>query len=560
MGTALLAVATALVTVSAGKPSQLPPKAVNLTQHRTQEQCSTAVADVLAKDLKSLAFPEVEALIGRGWWGCVKDVIVKGHEVRADFTTAVRRAIGEAKHEADDTLNWVDKDYAFPESMPMVFKWAQNETTVMLLGRFAPGWDSPGAKLAVFSNEGGRHFDPDATRDLVKSLLNVSITRDRFYADITAATANTRKRYTMDIPAFGALVPERSKWEIGLAGAAGSMQMSKGAAIPELRVFLKKLFPFKRPWQRLTITAETEAALHAEFGPWASAPGHQQMWEVQLKTSSHTCTGNSIYCPTADKCVESCAACAADLHLATSGLRCIQALRTPTLNSVQFEDQDLAGDSVGGKLVFSKIPQDISLNADFYEARWALDKETPVQDVEPLMHKEANFDTRIVLKVPNGTKVPGQASYIVFYAINPGGQVVMATAQVKDRAVPPPPRGLKFDDTDSMSGLVTGIVEIKPAEDETFISSYEVRFGETTKNGGVKALMGAPLAKSWSSKKWTQKTDTGNLKIEVGEYTAVAVPKGATHILAYSLSGDGLRSVPVPAKFVDLGGKTKKSR
>ncbi|CAK0840208.1 unnamed protein product [Prorocentrum cordatum] len=237
----------------------------------------------------------------------------------------------------------------------MALKWAQNHSAVMLVARFAPKWDSPGANLAVHSTERGRgHVDKERTAARIKELLQVSITARRVSADIIAEAGSARKRYRLEAELFDCI--PRGAGERGGPGLPkGSMQMSTGAQIPELVLTLRKRWPGPRPWARLTAAAAGAGALAPPW--WADAPGLTEQGTAALRehpergATPPTCGhGGALFCSTLDACVPSCEACQGAGLTRTGEHRCVGHPRAVAARRAAFTDTDLRPASVGGPL------------------------------------------------------------------------------------------------------------------------------------------------------------------------------------------------------------------
>eukprot|EP00435_Cladocopium_sp_Y103_P027493 s2616_g6.t1 len=229
-----------------------------------------------------------------------------------------------------ELLRWLDPHYAHPAPTLMAFQWAQNASAVTVAARFAHKWEAPGANLAVYSTDKGQgHVNKDRTEALVKQLLTVSMVNHTLEAEILAKVQNSRKRFTLSLRLFDETVPDASGWSVVFRKAAGSMQMSRGAEIPELHFQMRKRWA--EDWPRLTREAD------------GLEPGERL-------ESSLTCReSGSFYCPSDKSCVAVCSSCQdfpREKLRCTQDLSSLKAVRKPM--EASFHDEDLSPASVGG--------------------------------------------------------------------------------------------------------------------------------------------------------------------------------------------------------------------
>eukprot|EP00913_Durusdinium_trenchii_P026392 g24763.t2 len=211
----------------------------------------------------------------------------------------------------------------------MSFQWAQNAS-------------APGANLAVYSTEKGQgHVNQDRTEALVKQLLRVSMVNNTLEAEILAKVQNGRKRFTLFVQLFDEMVPEASGWSVVFRKAAGSMQMSRGAEIPELHFQMRKRWA--EVWPRLS--RDVEEVVPAELEP--------RMEGAKVSESALTCNkGSGVFCPFSKSCVAVCSMCqdfvVSSLTRCRRTLTSLEAVRSPI--EADFHDEDLQPRMVGGHL------------------------------------------------------------------------------------------------------------------------------------------------------------------------------------------------------------------
>lgn len=552
-----IAVLAALLGVEAAPATavaQLPASVALFSASSTEEEAIKALESVEGTDLRKIKFDQVERLVLNGWWQAASKVITRSHGARLDFTAPVRRAVQEVKKEADSLLRWLDPAFARPAPTKMAVRWVQNTSSLMLAARFSPRWDGPGgANLAVFSNEKGRgHIDKERTALLVKEQLSVNITSSSVHAEITATTGNVRKRFLFSVNLFDEAVPERSSWFVEFRRAQGSMQMSTGALIPELRLHVRKRWPDRRQWPRLTVEEVEQGGMLPQW--WAEAPGMTPEQTVILrdspvrKSTPFTCSvTGSVYCHSADSCVPVCADCkhAATQHSVSK--RCVEPPQAGQIQEVVFHDEDMAPSALGG--IF-RLPQTQDVDfIDKFSLHWGSSAEQllagpPIAETNAVGDLEPNF------KFPLGTVPPAGASHLLVIAKNEAGQAIVVTTPIVDRVSPPPPRLLNFTDTDKARSKIAGIAKVTRADDETYVEAYELHFGFFPSPAApaevlADSLLGTGLTARASS------SGEADPFFEISIPAGTEVPGRADHLVAIAIGRGGTRSEPQVLKLVD---------
>lgn len=536
-----------------------PPFIAALGASRSETEASSVLDAVTDADFKKLPFPEVERLVHHGWWNVSTMVVVRSHSARIDFTPAVRKATGEVKKKADALLRWLDPAFAHPSPTAMAVRWAQNTTAVMIAARFSPSWDGPGgANVAVFSSEKGRgHIDKERTEELVRRQLQVVVDRRHLEADITADAGNARKRFKLDAGLFDEAVPERSSWSVEFRRAQGSMQMSTGALIPELRIFLRKRWPGTRQWPRLTAKKAGQGGLEPSW--WTDAPGVSEDDTALLRGSppqietALTCAANDeVFCARSDACVPACSGhCPEAPTQHSSQPRCVAAPKAAISETATatFQDEDLGPAAVGG---FMRFKHEIS-GEDAIEQlafHWG-HSATEVLANHPSIATAAVFaDSEPSFWLPLGTSPPSGASHLLVIASNEIGKAIVAAATLIDRVHPPPPQGLRFKDADPIRNQIGGSAEVDRAADETHVESYELHFG-LLRDGSVQAIDGPALATA-SPRAVGAPSEPLQLEIKGNP----AVPSRASHLIAFAIGAGEVRSKPEFIMLQDAGPPT----
>eukprot|EP00927_Polykrikos_kofoidii_P055889 TRINITY_DN50073_c0_g1_i1.p1 TRINITY_DN50073_c0_g1~~TRINITY_DN50073_c0_g1_i1.p1 ORF type:complete len:1152 (-),score=202.48 TRINITY_DN50073_c0_g1_i1:20-3448(-) len=529
-------------------------------------------------ELKSLPFPDIETLVSLGWWDAAEAAVVKAHQFKMDFTAPVRRATAEVKREADALLRWLDPRWALPQTTPMAVHWTQNATTVGFAARFAPKWHALGATLSVFSSQHGQgHIDNKATAGLVESLLDINITRNAVHAEIVAEAGSARKRYTLDVDLFDEVVPGCSSWEVSFYRAQGSMQMSTGAKIPQLNVYLCKRWPSQSPWPRPSVTAGSGDEGPSTSGPTAawtedlmivmdSIPAAASAESSPLQVTALTCGLQGLaFCASKGSCLTpsetSCAqGCPGLQFLGASVPRCFALPEArEELVEATFEDTDPRHGMLGGAI---RLP--IAASQGGLEDRLVLRlgddlSQPPLAQVPFCAWSKRQTETGTIEFVLPAEGVPMPTTTklrLKVFGANDAGEVLVAEVKTVDRAKPAPvqvfagPDGAEFVDLDSRTSWIGGTLKVRPApENMAPIASVGVWWGRLGSDGNVDKL----------SFDVEHNLLSGHRR--QGDYIFLDVrgsdmPHEATHLVVDAESTTGWTSDPVAVKVVDVSPPT----
>ncbi|CAE7386897.1 unnamed protein product [Symbiodinium microadriaticum] len=471
--------------------------------------------------------------------------------------------VSELKQEAEELVRWLDPSYAHPASTPMAIQWAQNSSAVMISARFSHKWEAPGANLAVYSTEKGQgHVNKDRTAESVRRLLRVNITASRVEAEILAKVQNSRKRFTLDLNLFDETIPHASGWTVEFRKARGSMQMSRGAEIPELHIHMRKRWPSPDyAWPRL---AEEEGA------EMAVLEKEMQFSGPMLSESTLTCLrGGSLYCPASDSCASSCSGCQG-LGQAR-GSRCgaslaaqLEAASAGDSLGGAFLDEDLQPEMLGGLFRWVHRPELLAAEAfalcwarplDPSEATWKLMRPS---DTQLVAWEVQDSDPWPQLQVPNGTYLPADARHLVLVALPTvpaeeelgGGLcssgIPAAAASVMDRWRPAVEEmSLAFEDVDPQPMSLLGSAKLmriaaKMAGTAAPALSFELRWGRQQQGWWLVGDDNSSLIAKAAA-------DEDEIVMEVrsshSSDAGVRIPRGATHLLVYALGAGGIRTI-----------------
>lgn len=545
----LLAVSVVLIIgtcgVHAGKEKPEPSGLAS----SSSEADALKIAETV--DLKRVDFNDIEELVKRSMWSAARKIIDRSHTEKKDFTAPVRRSAGESKKKATDLLLWLSREYAVPEAIQCATKWAQNRSAILLQARFTQKWDSPGASFAVFSTKGGQgKVDNARTQTAIKDQLNVTLNANGLYAEITAMAGNNRKRYVLNATGlFDVIIPERSHWDIALIRAEGSMQMSRGAHIPELHVEFRKRRPSVKRWPRSKASAKAGHVSNFEDDDWWNdAPG---VSAAELETlrknpprreSPYTCKPlQLLYCHALDTCVASCNKCSNEPTLDPSGTHCLGTPWQGEVGAAHFTDDDLSAGSIGGLLQW----KDPYMAAESFVVWWCDDHRKKLGD-KPLIEIPAGGDDDISVSIPKGTLLPAEAKQLLIVAVNPVGEVEAALSDVSDRIQPQPPQGIKFEDTDMRRGVIGGAVQVSRSVVEDHVNRYALAWGRKKgKRKDIESL--TSVVGILGSHPRPSSADGSPVVFQLEDKE---VPMNATHIIAYTVNGD-VFSEPVHMKFRD---------
>merc|ERR1712226_1720061 len=118
------------------------------------------------------------------------------------------------------------------------------------------------------------------------------------------------------------------------------MQMSEGAEIPELHVFLQKRIASS--WPRLmAVEGDSSDVLATPLEHWHHAPGAAQLKTPSRASTPFTCAAaNDIFCSSSNSCVQSCANCMSAPAVHSTVKKCTGPLETRAVKDARFVDED----------------------------------------------------------------------------------------------------------------------------------------------------------------------------------------------------------------------------
>ncbi|CAJ1445388.1 unnamed protein product, partial [Effrenium voratum] len=505
------------------RPNPETRVAAALRACRTEAEAEAALrseAGVSAAD--GDLFGEVERLVSRGWWRAAQAAVQQGHQHRFDLTAPVRRAVAGVKQEADELVRWLDPSYAHPAATPMAFQWAQNASAVMLSARFSHKWEAPGANLAVYSTDKGQgHVNKERTEAAVRQLLAVQIRPDGLEAEILAKVQNSRKRFTLNLQLFDEIVVSASAWSVAFHKAAGSMQMSRGAEIPELHFQVRKRWP-EQLWPRLSL-------------------------EGEAGQSGLTCgRSESSYCSSSDSCVTACSQCQGFPVQSQHCTRQLSELQAD-FTEASFRDEDARAEVVAGQLRWAAREE--LLHAQAFAVCWA--ESGRMQPKHLVSWGLQLADPSPWLPVPETSLKGTHLLLVVLDSVPAEDELcaghVAAAARVTDHWRPLVHKAtLLFEDQDPLAAQLRGNASLAFQADATAPSlAWELHWGRLTSTGwdvvedrSLIATVGAGA-------------EEVTLEVISGD-DSVRVPRHATHFLAFAVGEGGFRTDAVAAlRFKD---------
>eukprot|EP00746_Dinoflagellata_sp_MGD_P121289 gnl/MRDRNA2_/MRDRNA2_56509_c0_seq1.p1 gnl/MRDRNA2_/MRDRNA2_56509_c0~~gnl/MRDRNA2_/MRDRNA2_56509_c0_seq1.p1 ORF type:complete len:1040 (+),score=197.43 gnl/MRDRNA2_/MRDRNA2_56509_c0_seq1:51-3170(+) len=444
-------------------------------------------------DFRQITFDDIEAFVQRSWWRLALHVVRSSHQKKLDYTAPVRRAVQKMKGDADELMKWLSADFAIPQEVPCDMRWAQNDTFVVIAARFTHQWDLPGAKLSVFTTKGGQgHIDVEKTNAALKDIFSADVSSSKVYAGLIGSSGYARKLYNINVSLFDEIDVRESSWKVEFVRARGSMQMSKGAAIPELRMWLRKRWPATLLWPRLTLLQDD-----ADVVPWSEAEEYGMLEETsemsvnRVKESSQTCLSTGpLYCPATDQCVNACLKCEGYTAQTKDWTRCHKLPWTGDVSIAKFTDDDLLAGFIKGTLQWQNVVPD----AHTWVIRWGRSANEAFEDT-PLSSGIWLTDETVVGTVPEETAVPEGATHLLALAATSGGksEKIVAVAPIVDRVEPPALLSFLFYDDDPRRHQIKGIVRARLPQDRSLIQSYVLYWGyrgreqEEIQNLGVAA-------------------------------------------------------------------------
>ncbi len=196
--------------------------------------------------------------------------------------------------------------------------------------------------------------------------------------------------------------------------------------------------------------------------------------------------------------------------------------------AVSFSDTDLNA-TVGGPINITKATSETTIT--HYVIRWGTPSHCNISG-GGLIAEVAKTGSNIVYNLPAGTALPGAADEILVYTKNEFFETtncdnVFTTVMNNEGPALPPnvtADGVTFTDTDAAE-TIGGVVAIDVADSEPTITSYVIRWGDSSHNNVGSSVI-AQLGVTGSNLNYTIPTGT-------------VVPSGATELLVYSKNAYG---------------------
>ncbi|CAJ1386697.1 unnamed protein product [Effrenium voratum] len=361
----------------------------------------------------------------------------------------------------------------------------------------------------------------ERTEAAVRQLLAVQIRPDGLEAEILAKVQNSRKRFTLNLQLFDEIVVSASAWSVAFHKAAGSMQMSRGAEIPELHFQVRKRWP-EQLWPRLSL-------------------------EGEAGQSGLTCgRSESSYCSSSDSCVTACSQCQGFPVQSQHCTRQLSELQAD-FTEASFRDEDARAEVVAGQLRWAAREE--LLHAQAFAVCWA--ESGRMQPKHLVSWGLQLADPSPWLPVPETSLKGTHLLLVVLDSVPAEDELcaghVAAAARVTDHWRPLVHKAtLLFEDQDPLAAQLRGNASLAFQADATAPSlAWELHWGRLTSTGwdvvedrSLIATVGAGA-------------EEVTLEVISGD-DSVRVPRHATHFLAFAVGEGGFRTDAVAAlRFKD---------
>eukprot|EP00922_Rhytidocystis_sp_ex-Travisia-forbesii_P017616 GHVS01026246.1.p1 GENE.GHVS01026246.1~~GHVS01026246.1.p1 ORF type:complete len:422 (+),score=118.52 GHVS01026246.1:70-1335(+) len=157
-----------------------------------------AAYDKLMKGGGTVDQHDLQLAIGRSWWKLSQALILRSHKEDRDFSTFVRSAVADIRHNTDELIRLLNKKHAEIAVMSPAFQWAQSPEQIFLNIKFAYRWSSPGA-LSV-ENE------------------KIETKACCFYFSGVGTHSHVKKEYRLELDLFDDLDATETKWSFASVG------------------------------------------------------------------------------------------------------------------------------------------------------------------------------------------------------------------------------------------------------------------------------------------------------------------------------------------------------
>jgi len=462
-------------------------------------------------DLTKIDKTDVESAIRRSWWDLAKEVIIAGHDQKADFSFTVRDTVRDIKKNADELVRTLDPNYAKPVQVSPAFQYAQNLTDFNILLKYTARWNAPGA--------------------IDVGDINVNFTKTGFSFTGLGTHSNRKYLYNLDLDLFDNIDPELSRWDAGSVG--------------KLLITLRKRWP--RKWPRLLKSKKQKISnMHVWMDRQEDFDSSFDKKRTLAASSPLVCADkedNRLYCLHMDKCVASCDQCEHHKIPSPDENEC----RGPPVGrpALNWTDTDLTPGKLAGRL---SIEAADTYDATEFDVFWSQDgeKQSPENEGGGFLQTVEMGNDMIIHE---GTETLPSRSYLVACPKNEFGVGTNCdSVMAEDAALPVfAPVGCEFKDTDKKKKEIGGTIYIEQPEDDTRLEEFAIYYGRSQKGADPERLKGN--AAYVSSTKKIEKSSKKNDK-RASHYlsSATKLPRGATHFLIYSKNkyGENMEAVACP--------------
>eukprot|EP00922_Rhytidocystis_sp_ex-Travisia-forbesii_P017613 GHVS01026243.1.p1 GENE.GHVS01026243.1~~GHVS01026243.1.p1 ORF type:complete len:443 (+),score=124.55 GHVS01026243.1:71-1330(+) len=187
-----------------------------------------AAYDKLTKGGGTVDQHDLQLAIGRSWWKLSQALILKSHKEERDFSTFVRSAVADIRHNTDELIRLLNKKHDEIAIMSPAFQWAQSPEQIFLNIKFAYRWSSPGA-LSVENEK----IDTKACC---------------FYFSGVGTHSHVKKEYRLELDLFDDLEATETKWSFASVGKVFVTLQKKTAGVWKQLTRSPAKFPNMAVW------------------------------------------------------------------------------------------------------------------------------------------------------------------------------------------------------------------------------------------------------------------------------------------------------------------------
>ncbi|CAD7972028.1 unnamed protein product [Amoebophrya sp. A120] len=235
-----------VATPSTSAAATTPPseKGASTAKSKNTKEIKTPVVED-----HTTILPDLVAHLRNGRWDKAQQAAQRVHALKKNkqkIVQVVQDSVADTKKKADELLLYLNRQFAIPDELPCASRWAQNGTHVLLQVRFGKSWQGHSAHWGQrYSTKGGEGLIEQNAQG-IQELLKMDLTpisgktNHAFSLSIVGQIGTKRYKFVVPETELFAEVHSRFRHEISFRNAKGSMQMSRGAQLPELKLFFQK--------------------------------------------------------------------------------------------------------------------------------------------------------------------------------------------------------------------------------------------------------------------------------------------------------------------------------